>query len=382
MTNPRQRAGWAYWAIWVLIGLYFAAMDAAATPILRQHLLRILFVDVTLHLTWGAMVLVVIRNMDKVPLGGQGDWRRWAFYLGLSVGLTFLGIIVAFGIIEAMGGPLVPIPGDLSTRFWSFNLKYFHVALVDFVMAIGAWLVFDLYHRFRERELEASRLEAELARAQHQALRMQLQPHFLFNALNTINSLIRAEPELAEQMVTRLGDLLRYTLEQSGPQEITLRQELLVLNCYLDIQRQRFGPRLSVVIACPDDLLPALIPNLLLQPLVENAFKHGLGQRSRESCLIVHVSVLGEVLRLEVEDNGRGLGSTPIHEGIGLANTRSRLAALYGGRQSFELLNAPNGGAMARVELPLHWKPIELEAEEAHPASNSPAPRLRPRAIS
>ncbi|HJV22288.1 MAG TPA: histidine kinase [Holophagaceae bacterium] len=382
MTNQRQKAGWSYWAIWILVGLYFAALDASGTPALRNHPVRILVVDVTLHLTWGAMVLGVLRNLDRIPMGGVADWRRWALYLALSLGMTFIGVVVAFVIIEAMGGPLVPIPGDLITRFWAWHWKVFHLAFVEFLMAIGAWVAFDFYHRYRERELAASHLEAELARAQHQALRMQLQPHFLFNALNTINSLIRVEPEQAEQMVTRLGDLLRYTLEQSGPQEVTLRQELLVLNCYLDIQRQRFGPKLGVVIACPDELLPALVPNLLLQPLVENAFKHGLGQRSRESCLLIHVSIRGEMLRLEVEDNGRGLGSTPVHEGIGLANTRSRLAALYGDQQEFELMNAPKGGALARVELPLHWRPLDPEADLAAMNNPVPAPRLRPRAVS
>ncbi len=380
MTYPRQKAGWSYWAIWILIGVYFAALDAAGTPVLQNHLMRILLIDVTLHVTWGGLILLVIRNLHRVPMGGPTDWRRWAFWVALTLCLSFLGVVVAFGVIEALGGPLVPIPGGLLTRFWTFNLKYFHMAVVEFLLAFGAWVAFDLYHRYRERELEASRLEAELAKAEHQALRMQLQPHFLFNALNTISSLIRTEPEQAEQMVTRLGDLLRYTLEQSGPQEVTLRQELLVLNCYLDIQRQRFGSRLGVVVACPDDLLPALVPNLILQPLVENAFKHGLGQRSRgESCLIIHVSVLGETLRLEVEDNGRGLGSTPCREGIGLSNTRSRLASLYGDRQRFELLNGPHGGAIARAELPLHWKPIhsELEAEGAP----SRSVQLRPRPI-
>jgi two-component system LytT family sensor kinase len=379
MTYPRQKAGWSYWSIWILIGVYFAGLDAAGNPAIQDHLLRILFLDVTVHVSWGAMVLLVIRNLHRLPKSGVSEWHRWALWGVLALVFSFFGVVVAFSITEALGGALVPIPGNLPTRFLTYTLKYFHMAVVEYVLAFGAWLAFDLYHRYRERELEASRLEAELAKAEHQALRMQLQPHFLFNALNTISSLIRSEPEQAEQMVSRLGDLLRYTLEQSGPQEVTLRQELLVLNCYLDIQRQRFGPRLGVVVACPDDLLPALVPNLILQPLVENAFKHGLGQRSKESCLIIHVSVLGETLRLEVEDNGRGLGDRMPQEGIGLANTRGRLASLYGDQQRFELLNGPQGGAIARVELPLHWKPIHADSEAGAPVPQSV--QLRPRPI-
>lgn len=379
MTHPRQKAGWSYWSIWILIGVYFAGLDAAGNPVLKDHLLRILFLDVAVHVSWGAMVLGVIRNLHRLPQVGRSEWHRWILWGVLAVVFSFLGLLVAFFITEALGGTLVPIPGNLPTRLITYTLKYFHMAVVEYVLAFGAWLAFDLYHRYRERELEASRLEAELAKAEHLALRMQLQPHFLFNALNTISSLIRTEPEQAEQMVTRLGDLLRYTLEQSGPQEVSLRQELLVLNCYLDIQRQRFGSRLGVVVACPDDLLPAMVPNLILQPLVENAFKHGLAQRSKESCLIIHVCVLGETLRLEVEDNGRGLGSGVVREGIGLANTRGRLASLYGDRQRFELLNGPKGGALARVELPLHWKPIHADAEVGEPAPRSV--QLRPRPI-
>lgn len=381
MTYRVRKEGATYWVIWLLIGSYFATVDVVNSPHGRERFLRIIFIDIALHLTWGAMLLPVMRNLHRIPMGGFRDWRRWAFYLALSIAMTFLGLVVAFGIIEVLRGPHVTVPGGPLTRFWAFHWKYFNIAFVDFLLAMAAWLAFDLYEQYKERELEASRLEAELARAQHQALRMQLQPHFLFNALNTINSLIRTEPDNAELMVTKLGDLLRYTLEQSGPQEVSLRQELMVLNCYLDIQRQRFGPRLDVVVACPDELLPAQVPNLILQPLAENAFKHGLGYRSKESCILIHISALGDTLRLEVEDNGRGLGSEPLQEGIGLANTRSRLEALYGAQHRFEILNGPRGGAIARVELPLHWKPIHSHEEEsgAHP---TPLPQLRPRAIS
>jgi signal transduction histidine kinase len=332
-------------------------------------------VDLSQHLFWGVMVLGVLKLLARYPLGSVRGWRPWAFYLGLSLVMTFVGILFVWTAISFLGGPLTPVPGDTAwERFWSFHWRFFHAAFVNFLVAIGAWYAFDLYRRYQAREVEASRLEAELARAQHQALRMQLQPHFLFNALNTINSLIRVDPDSAERMVSRLGDLLRFTLEQSGPQEVSLRQELAILECYLEIQRLRFGDRLQTSIHCPEDLLHAMVPNLLLQPLVENAFKHGLGRRSKGSRLEVRISRVGETLRLEVEDNGKGLGGAPLKQGIGTSNTRSRLAMLYGDRHRFDLLSPSEGGALARIELPLHWKPLDDETGEWFEADELSAP--------
>lgn len=365
MTKSRHIASAGYWAIWVLLGLYFAALDGANLPEAKSHILRIISVDVLQHLFWGALVLGVLKLLQKYPLGSLKEWRPWAFYLGLSLAMTFLGILFVWIVISALKGPLTPVAGlTFWDRFWSFHWRVFHAAWVNFVVAIGAWYAFDLYRRYRQREVEASRLEMELVRAQHQALRMQLQPHFLFNALNTINSLIRVDPDAAERMVSRLGDLLRFTLEQSGPQEVSLRQELVVLDAYLEIQKLRFGQRLQVTISCPDELLTAMVPNLALQPLVENAFKHGLGRRSKGSRLEIRISKREETLCLEVEDNGKGLGAHPLRHGIGTSNTRSRLAMLYGDAQRFDLISGDSGGALARIELPLHWKPLEEETGE------------------
>jgi two-component system LytT family sensor kinase len=362
MVRPRQMATWGYWGIWLLVGLYFSALDAASfghdLPVLR----RILILDISQHLFWGLLVLGLLKLLNRYPLGSLREWRPWALYLGLSLALTFSGLLFLWTLISALGGPITPVQGhSFWQKFWFFHWKYFHADWVNFLVAIGAWGAYDLYRRYRQRELESARLAMELSRAQHHALRMQLQPHFLFNALNTINSLIRANPADAERMVARLGDLLRLTLEQGDPQEVTLHQELALLEAYLEIQRLRFGPRLEIEISCPDALRTALVPNLLLQPLVENAFKHGLGAPRKHSWISIRIRSLKEQLILEVEDNGQGLGPGHLREGIGTSNTRNRLAMLYADRYRFQLMPASSGGTKACIELPLHWVPVEPE---------------------
>lgn len=379
MTRPQRHTGWGYWGLWVLVGLYFAALDSAGIEAGSRHIARVVFVDLVQHLFWGVLVLGLLHLLDRYPLGAMRDWRPWAVYLGLSLALTSVGLLFVWQVVSFMGGPLTPVGGTgYWGQFWSWHWRYFHAAWANFVVAIGAWYAWDLHRRYREREMEKSRLEAELAKAQHQALRMQLQPHFLFNALNTINSLVRVDPDAAERMVSRLGEFLRHTLEQNDAQEVSLRTELEVLECYLEIQRIRFGPRLKTSLACPEDLLHAMVPNLLLQPLVENAFKHGLGKKGRECHLDLRIRREGDLLWLEVEDNGKGLGPAPIRDGVGTGNTRSRLARLYGERQGFELLPAPSGGALARVRLPLHWRPVE-EEDDAWFEQDELAPALTPR---
>jgi LytS/YehU family sensor histidine kinase len=230
---------------------------------------------------------------------------------------------------------------------------------------LGVGLAFSYYARFREREMRASQLEAQLAQAQLQALKMQLHPHFLFNALHSISALVHSDPDAADKMIARLGDFLRLTLENSAAQEVPLRQELEFLNCYLDIERTRFRDRLTTQIEADPQLLDCVVPNLILQPIVENAIRHGVSQRAAHGHVEVRASRAGDALRLEVRDNGRGLpeGAEVCRAnqggGVGLANTRARLQQLYGGAYRFDISNAPAGGAVVTLEIPLHGSTAE-----------------------
>ena len=214
---------------------------------------------------------------------------------------------------------------------------------------------FGYYSKFNERELHAAALEARLAQARLQALQMQLNPHFLFNTLNAITSLMHRDVEAADRMIARLSDLLRYTLDSTGVQEVPLRQELEFLDRYLEIQQTRFGDRLTVRREVDAATLDALVPNLVLQPLVENALQHGIAPHARPGLLVLRAARRDRQLELEVRDNGDGLNAGPRQrEGVGVANTRARLQELYGSAQSMELINDPEGGVLARVTLPFH----------------------------
>lgn len=186
------------------------------------------------------------------------------------------------------------------------------------------------------------------------ALQMQLNPHFLFNALNSIATLIHRDPENADRMLVRLAELLRLSLDNTSAQEISLRQEISMLERYLDIERIRFGDRLSFAVHLPPELHGALVPTLLLQPLVENALRHGLGQVARPGRVDISANARDGKLCLTVADNGVGLPpGRPARDGIGLSNTRARLQHLHGDRHQLRLENRPEGGVQVIVELPL-----------------------------
>lgn len=243
-------------------------------------------------------------------------------------------------------GPLV---GKILAFYTVTNLGFYWLV----VLAHHGW---RYYQQFRERERRAIELEGQLATAQLAALRMQLNPHFLFNTLNTVAALVHDQPRTAERMVTRLSELLRASLDSPHTQETTLRDELRLLERFLDIEQVRFSDRLQVEIAAPEDLLDLEVPALLFQPLVENAIRHGIEPLESHGQIRISARREQDRLILTVEDNGPGLSAaaSPASRrgGIGLSNTRSRLRHLYGDDQSLELLPRPGGGTEVRVTLP------------------------------
>ena len=207
---------------------------------------------------------------------------------------------------------------------------------------------FNYYHSFRKGELKASQLHTQLVQSQLEALKMQVQPHFLFNTLHSISALLSKDTDGARKMITRLGDFLRLTLENSGSMEVTLQQEIEFLHGYLEIERIRFQDRLTTDIQVDPEVLDVRVPNLILQPIVENAMRHAIGNSTSGRVEITAVPRNG-VVRIEVKDNGPGIQvdrtlEAPRGRGLGLANTRARLAGLYGDAASFELSNDPAGG--------------------------------------
>ncbi len=225
-----------------------------------------------------------------------------------------------------------------------------------YAVIAGICYTLDYYRRFRARELRERELEARLAQAQIQALRMQLHPHFLFNTLNAISALMHRDVEAAERMVTLLGDLLRASLDSGSAQEVPLRAELELLGRYLEIEEVRFSDRLTVRFDVDRETLDAAVPSLILQPLVENALRHGIAPRALPGEVRIGARAGDGMLRLSVRDNGVGVGRAgrggPV-EGVGLGNTRARLQQLYGETAGLELTEPPGGGFEVRVTLPL-----------------------------
>jgi len=227
--------------------------------------------------------------------------------------------------------------------------------------------VVSYYTSFRQRELRASQLQAQLAQARLQALKSQLQPHFLFNTMHSISALMLTDVRAADRMMTRLSDLLRMSLEAEGTQVIALSHELDFVNCYLEIEKIRFEERLNIIWDISPETLDAQVPHLLLQPLVDNAVKHGIARLPTAGQIRITVKSQGGELQLEISDNGPGFGNAgPFqHTGLGLRITRERLESLYGQDQSMELLSPPEGGSTVRVSIPFRSQPAESKGGSA-----------------
>ncbi len=312
-------------------------------------------------LMWALLTPAVFRLAARFPLERGSVRRSLPVHVAAAAGIA-LFILAVYAWTTAWAG----WPGMEMHTGWSLFKKYLtgkvHLQLLTYGVLVGAFWALDYHRRFRERELTASQLEARLAQAHLQALRTQLHPHFLFNTLNAISVLVlKGESQCAIRMLSRLSELLRLTLESGGAQEVTLREELGFLERYLEIERVRFQDRLTVQTEVEPEALGAAVPNLLMQPLVENAVRHGIAERVEPGTIRVAARRRGGLLRLEVTDTGPGFPARVV-DGIGLSNTRARLERLYGGDARLELGSAPGGGARVVVEIPFRVRVAGAES--------------------
>lgn len=236
---------------------------------------------------------------------------------------------------------------------------------------VGVCLAIANFRSSRERERRAAELEARLTIAKLQALRMQINPHFLFNTLNSIAALVYVNPRMADEMLGDLSELLRRSLDSMEEQEIPLARELEFIGAYLSIEQKRFGERLRVEQSVPDELRKALVPALMLQPLVENAIRHGIEPRRGPGLIVIEAKQHDNHLHLMVRDNGRGLPDAHVNSsvtrGIGLTNTIARLQALYGQDQGFSCGRAEPHGCRVDIHLPFHTQPVEVPTVSNEP---------------
>jgi LytS/YehU family sensor histidine kinase len=256
-------------------------------------------------------------------------------------------------------GALAQDSGIGMDSFWAqlkyqvaYRVRSFYLPMLT-VLAVSHAV--HLSRRSKQRELRTIRLESQLTQAQLQNLKMQLHPHFLFNTLHAISALIKEDPDRAEEMIARLSELLRASLSTASDQRVRLVDEIEILEIYLDIQKTRFGDRLRVTIELDPETLETKVPSLLLQPLVENAIKHGITNLEGPGCIHIHSESEGSRLVLEVRNDGPPMPASGIDElrlGTGLGITLERLEHLYGSDFRFSLANAPEAGVTVRVELP------------------------------
>ncbi len=350
----RDRKWIWYWGAWALLALYMASWDIAMAE--HPEVLRLLVLNALQNLVWGLLGLVLVKLSDHRPIESFSlrEWPTWGLHLGASVAVAALGLFFAYLISQTfLGGGWDKEGHALGyfARMPYFYRNYFHINLIFMWALLGSLHGHRIYRKFRAREVEAARLEARFAEAQNLALRMQLRPHFLFNTLNSVSALIHSDPEGADRMIGRLGDFLRMTLEASPDQLVPLRKELAFIEAYLAIERVRFQDRLQVRVEIPLELMGARVPSFILQPLVENALKHGLSGRSQGGTLIVRARRDSEFLVLEVQDDGEGFVAG--REGVGLSNVRARLSLLYKGQQRIDILGASGKGTLVVLRFPI-----------------------------
>jgi signal transduction histidine kinase len=366
-----QRSGWdeflwrngTRWALYVGIWTVLGLIEAVQSFFLAEMVERKLQFDELLALSllmWyslGALAPILVWLARRWPFERHGWTAPLTVLLAASIALAMLKVAIDVPVERWIrpGWPLIRRHSNIELFQIFFNARFMFYLLV-FWLVLGLSQALDFYHKYRERELHASLLEAQLAVAQLQVLKMQLQPHFLFNTLNAISALIHRDVDLADRVIARLGELLRTTLDHAGTQEVTLRQELDFIEPYLEIEKARLGPRLTVRIEVEPEVMDALVPNLVLQPLVENAVRHGIAPHAGPGAIEVRAVRDGGLLKLTVRDNGRGLSSN-YTEGVGVANTRARLRQLYGHEQHFVLQNHPEGGLLVTVALPFREQP-------------------------
>jgi sensor histidine kinase YesM len=342
------------WGVWTIVAFFFATQvyvmyyrEEKPVPFKRA-----LFVEGLACALWALATPLVLWLARRFRIE-RNNWRRRVplhFLAGLAL-ISLLMIIdyVVYMIFTGRPSNLTPLH---ILQFVVYNVDRW---LLTYWVVVLSSHALNYYQSFQKGELNAAQLRTQLAQAQLEALKMQLHPHFLFNTLHSISALLNKDVDAARTMITRLGDFLRLTLENAGMQEVPLQQEIEFLNSYLEIERIRFQDRLTTDVRIDPSVLDVRVPNLILQPIVENAMRHAIAATSNLGRIEIVATPRNGMLRIEVKDNGPGVSATTgshLKQGVGLANTKARLERLYGSHHRFELANEAGGGCAVTIEIP------------------------------
>ena len=351
---PTLIRGIGHVALWTLVGLAFASQLYLSDNQLGRSISWGEAIGAPLEdwYVYGILSLPIIWLARRYP--PEGGSRLATAAIHLSAALVFsLAWVALRSLVEEVGSRLSGDPVGFGEVFSPLLARTFPFNLLIYGVILTVSHALDYYRKYHERTVQTLELEKHLTEARLQALLHQLKPHFLFNTLNGIASLMHSDVDAADRMLVRLSELLRITMSHTGAPQTTLREEVAFLERYLDIEKIRFRKRLEFLIDVERDVLDAQIPSLILQPMVENAVKHGIEPNTRVGRIELRGLREGARLVLTVSDNGAGMPEGgPKREGIGVANTRARLAELYGADQKFELVNRPEGGLCVRMEIP------------------------------
>ena len=308
------------------------------------------------YLIFATFTPIVFQISLRFPIERSNWHGRSAMYVGGAIVFAIAHVVVrmlVYPVVNEMTKEAFPVGWSLFTRLFLYNVLDDCIAVYLPVVAIAHVLWY--YHEFRDRELRTSQLETRLAQAQLKALKSQLQPHFLFNTLHSISTLMLTNVRAADTMLARLSDLLRMSLDNNTVQETTLNREMQFVTGYLEIEQMRFEDRLTVRCDVHPDTFDARVPHLLLQPLVENAIRHGASRRTEGGEVWITVERQNDNLHIQVGDNGPGFSPNPewkARHGLGLNATRERLQVFYGDRQRLDVRSAPGRGTTVSVLLP------------------------------
>jgi two-component system LytT family sensor kinase len=356
--TPKASSPWPRWLIfaglWLLLTCVFASQLFIAGYV--KPWLRAFAAEAVYWLSWWVMAPAVFWWCRSLRLKGW-SLRAPALLFGAVVTVFAQPLIsdliaVVQAWLHLCVGECDPRAAFMSSEWLARVARNAGVNLPVYAGVVLAWYAATYYREARDRQMQAVELESMLHQAQLEALRSQLNPHFLFNALHSMAELVHTDPKLAEQLLVRLGELLRQVLQSSNRPEVTLSEELEFIRGYVDIEQMRLGERLRVNWDIAPNALQARVPSLVLQPLVENAIQHGIAAAAGPGTLSIAARLEGDSLLVEVRDNGPGLvRTTEQPQGIGLANTRARLQRLYGERQSFEF--HAGEGLTVRLRIPV-----------------------------
>lgn len=341
--------GWTFAAVFLAshqsLQNYFSDNSVSFFSILRWQLAS--------SYGWLALTPLILWLTKKFSPEGQMFHRNLSILISTGMFVILLQLAVNALILPPLGFPPYRKFETYLDAYRFMFLTNFPWSLLIYFTVLGTIFVTRYYRKFRERELRTAQLESNLARARLQVLKMQLHPHFLFNTHNAISELIHKDPDAAEKILTNLSDLLRISLEKLDVEEVPLEQELEFLKKYVEIEQTRFQDRLQFKMNIAPVTLDAVVPNMLLQPLIENAVKHGITPLKRGGTIKLESMKKNGHLLLKISDDGIGAGNAKnLIKGIGLANTKARLIHLYKNNQSMEIESNKGQGLSVKLKIP------------------------------